>query len=378
MKILVLENVLFSRGGQEKSLLDVCEGLSSRGHSIDLMYRTGGVLESRYRKFCSRMIRVKSYSIERRDPFAFMDWLASSWKGIHIKPDIVYANQYHDSLCAGLISRITGAPFICHLRLPPPSLLCTQYRIGMSRVSHMIAVSENTRALWVKFGFSKDKISVVHNGIDVKSYAAVTDPKIIRKQFNIPENTFVVTYAGRLGAAKGLGVLLKAFVSARQKEPRLHLVICGRSGEKVNVDGSIREYLDYFKSQGQLLGIGEHITYIEHTEEIPYLFGASDLVVLPSLWPEPFGRILIESMACGTPAVGSRVGGIPEILFGEAKSFLCEPNDESELAALLGRYANWRAEDPSLGMRCRQHVAEHFNLETMVKGVEEVFLKTVK
>jgi glycosyltransferase involved in cell wall biosynthesis len=57
---------------------------------------------------------------------------------------------------------------------------------------------------------------------------------------------------------------------------------------------------------------------------------------------EPFGRTIVESMACGTSVVGSRTGGIPEILIGEFQNGLFEPGNERDLADTLSRIMNWR------------------------------------
>jgi len=66
MRVLALENELTSmRGGQEISLLDVCRGLAGRGHPITLAYVTSGDLEEEYRRICQRVVRVRTYSIDR-------------------------------------------------------------------------------------------------------------------------------------------------------------------------------------------------------------------------------------------------------------------------------------------------------------------------
>jgi glycosyltransferase involved in cell wall biosynthesis len=111
---------------------------------------------------------------------------------------------------------------------------------------------------------------------------------------------------------------------------------------------------------------------------MPTLLRATDVTVLPSLWSEPFGRIVIESMACETPVVASRVGGLPEILTGEFAAGLCEPANPDALAASVMRVADWRRSDPELGRRARAHVASTFTLARTVAGVERVLLTTLE
>ena len=97
---------------------------------------------------------------------------------------------------------------------------------------------------------------------------------------------------------------------------------------------------------------------------------AADVVVVPSLWEEPFGRVVIEAMVTGRPVLASRSGGIPEILTGRFAGHLFEKGDATELAALLRGLIGWRDREPGLAVRCAAHVEEHFQLSDRVDGVE--------
>jgi glycosyltransferase involved in cell wall biosynthesis len=120
------------------------------------------------------------------------------------------------------------------------------------------------------------------------------------------------------------------------------------------------------------------VDFLGYIANIVSIYQISDVTVLPSVWSEPFGRTIIESMACGTPVVASRTGGIPEILTGEFESSLFEPKDERDLADKLNTIMNWRDTNTQLGERCRNHVLSKFTLDKMVDGIERVLLKVVK
>ena len=100
---------------------------------------------------------------------------------------------------------------------------------------------------------------------------------------------------------------------------------------------------------------------------------ASDVVVVPSVWREPFGRTVIEALATGRPVVASRVGGIPEILTGPLDRFLFEPADPEALAEQLRSLRNWRERQPGLAGQCRAHIVERFTLAHTVEGLEASF-----
>jgi len=126
------------------------------------------------------------------------------------------------------------------------------------------------------------------------------------------------------------------------------------------------------------LGIDRAITWIEHQRDIAGLFSASDVTIVPSLWSEPFGRVVIESMACETPVVASRVGGISEILTGEFAEWTVKPGQPEELASRALAIAERSQADPRIGQRARAHVASFFSLDRTIDGVEHVLLGAVE
>jgi glycosyltransferase involved in cell wall biosynthesis len=102
------------------------------------------------------------------------------------------------------------------------------------------------------------------------------------------------------------------------------------------------------------------------------------VTVLPSLWSEPFGRVVIESMACETPVVASRVGGIAEILSGEFAEWTVKAGQPAELASRVLAIADLAAADPRIGQRARAHVISFFSVDRMIDGVEHVLLGAVE
>ncbi len=156
MRVLVLENEPSSlRGGQELSLLDVCRGLAARGHEIELLYTTEGNLLPQYREFCRRVDRVTSYIIDRARPVRSLAHLAADLLQLgRSAPDVIYANQYLDSLFGRLLAQRFHRPFVCHLRLAPPEAFCGQYKWGMGGPVRLIATSNQTRDDYVAYAFA--------------------------------------------------------------------------------------------------------------------------------------------------------------------------------------------------------------------------------
>ncbi len=395
MHIIVLEEKPTShRGGQELVLFDICRGLANRGHKITLVYADEENLLSKYQKFCSQTLKVKQFRIYRPQhilPFiAGIFQLNRDMTKYENENTIVLSNQYQDSFFGNVLASILNIPLLCYVHLPPPEKSVTwqwqlkpkqikhfiamlnmsnQIKIGLRGVKQFIAVSHQTKMDWVQNGYQSGIIDVVHNGINLETYQPATDYQKLKTEWNIPEDFRVISYVGRLDKEKGLETLLNAFALLQKTGVKAKLLIAGKpvlTGE------------EYKKSLEQLtvdLDIQNHVNFLGHVANTTNLYQVSDVTVLPSRWSEPFPRSIIESMACGTPVVASRTGGIPESLTGEFQKGLFEPGSTENLADTLNQIINWREIDPQLGMRCRNHAVSKFSIDRMIDDIEKVLKK---
>ncbi len=375
MHIIALENEPTSlRGGQHFNLLEICCALSQRGHSTSLLYTKEGNLLKYYYQFCSYTVKVDKYAITKKvDIFNLVSEVLKINRNIpNIKNSIVFSNQYQDSLLGSMLAFSKNIPFVCYLQQPPPKEFPGQWNIGLKGVKQLIAVSNQTKFDWVKSGFKEEKIDVVYNGTNLKIFKPSRDFFGIRKEWDIPKNTRVISYVGRLDKEKGLETLIKAFALLLKSSANARLLIAG----KPVLQGE--EYKSSLEQMSIDLGIEKYVSFLGHVDNTTSVYQVSDVTVLPCLWSEPFGRTIIESMACGTPVVASRTGGIPENLTGEFQSGLFEPGNEQALSDTLNQFMNWRDKDPHLGERCREHVLGKFTLDKMVDGIEKSLLRVVK
>ncbi|HEY9738500.1 MAG TPA: glycosyltransferase family 4 protein [Trichocoleus sp.] len=373
MHVIALENEPSTRrGGQEISLRDVCRGLTQRGHTVTLLYRSPGNLLDEYRSFCQQVMPLRQYRVEMKQPLTSSWQLIDDLRRVPAPPNsLVYSNQYHDSFSGMVLARLKGLPFVCHLRLPPPPALGWQWNLGMRSTRRLIAVSQQTKGEWIKRGFAANRIDVVYNGVSPERFTPATNRQEARSQLSLPADIPLISYVSRLDRDKGLETLIRAFDQAMQQGLTAHLAIAGKPHNQRP------EYLDTLKSLVHSLSLANHITFLGHVSQPQQVYQASDLMVLPSEWPEPFARSLLEAMACGIPVLGSRMGGIPELLSGPFSRHLFEAGSVEELASKLQQFIHWREQEPDLGQRCRDHIAQNFNLTKTVDGVEAALLKAL-
>jgi glycosyltransferase involved in cell wall biosynthesis len=222
-------------------------------------------------------------------------------------------------------------------------------------------------------GFDGDRIDVVHNGIDPGRFPLADEGRraAARAELGL-DAQFTVLYVGRLDHAKGIETLLDAWGSLGLGPDEGRLVLAGEPRNHRSA-AAAEAYVASLRERAP----ADSCLWVGKRSDVVPLYHAADVVALPSVFPEPFGRVLVEGMACGRPVLGSAVGGIREILTGEHSAGVLPPSDPAALAAALGRLRGWRDRDPDLAVRCRSHVERSFTLERTVEGVEAVLERAV-
>jgi glycosyltransferase involved in cell wall biosynthesis len=375
VKVLVVADELEPYGGSERSQVDVAEGLAARGHTVDLLHRAGGSFEERYRRICRHVTRIPTLRGREGQRFhrAALLRAALGARRAAADVDVVYLNDDRHAFVGGVLTRLPRRPLVCHLRLPVTTARTRQDRLGLPLVDRFIAVSAATRDEYVADGFAGGRIDVVHNGIDPARFPLGTAERraAARAALGLDEQ-FTVLFAGRLDHAKGIEALLDAWAALGLGPDEGRLVLAGEARNH-RTPAAADAYVASLRARAP----EETCLWLGRRSDVVPLYHAADVVALPSVFPEPFGRVLVEGMACGRPAVGSAVGGIPEILTGELADGVVPPSDPAALAAALGRLQGWRQRDPGLADRCRAHVERSFTLERTVEGVEAVLERAV-
>jgi glycosyltransferase involved in cell wall biosynthesis len=202
------------------------------------------------------------------------------------------------------------------------------------------------------------KVTLIPGAVDLSKFAPGGSREKNRERFGIGPGPVALTVR-RLVERMGIDLLIRAAAEV----PELQVVIGG--------DGPLRAELEALAAS--LKVPAKFLGYIRD-EDLPALYRSADLFVLPTRALEGFGLVAIEAMACGTPAMGTPVGAIPEVL-GPLKLVF----EDSTPQAIAGGIRRFLAErDGSLGERCRAHVAAHYDWSKVIERVERVFLEVVR
>lgn len=202
---------------------------------------------------------------------------------------------------------------------------------------------------------------VVHPGITVVDLPSEPEREALRAELRIPSDRFVVGIVGRLQPWKGQHRLIQAVAQLRSSGVPAHGLIVGGDAYELSPD--------YAKSLQALvadLGLGRHVTTTGQVADGARLISAMDMLVSASD-SEPFGIVLLESMARGVPVVAVASGGPTEIIEDGSSGMLVPSSDPDLIAAAIRR----ASEDPGLRLRLaragRERVEDLFTAERMAE-----------
>lgn len=175
-----------------------------------------------------------------------------------------------------------------------------------------------------------------------------------------------ILYAGVLTPLKGVHHLVTAYARLTRDFPQARLILVGRQENKA--------YADQLRTQIQRLGLDGQVQFVGQVSqaELATWMSQACVSVLPSL-SEGLGRVVVEAMAARTPVIGSRVGGIPQMIEDGVTGFLVQPRDESGLTEKL----RWVLEHPvrarKMGDIAHAFARRFFSTEAYVEGYRQVF-----
>ena len=204
----------------------------------------------------------------------------------------------------------------------------------------------------------------IPGGVDLNRFHPAPDRDEVKKRLDLPCNQPVLLTVRRLVPRMGVDTLIEAMPHLLDRKPDLILV--------VGSDGPLRLTLE---SRMETLGIRDHIRFTGFIsyEDLPLYYQAADLFVMPTKALEGFGLPTIESMACGTPTLGTDIGSNTEII-GEfdPRLLIPEATPEGISKTVLSAF-DLCASDDRIRTRCRQYVEERFNWDHLIDTLEETY-----
>jgi glycosyltransferase involved in cell wall biosynthesis len=214
------------------------------------------------------------------------------------------------------------------------------------------------------YGIPWNKIHLIPGGVNTSQFQANLSRQEARTQLGWPLDRPILFTPRRLVHRMGLDQLLTAISQVKRQVPEVWLAIAGKGPLQESLEQQIRERS--LENQVRLLG------YLPD-RQLPIAYQAADLTVVPSQSLEGFGLVLVESLACGTPALCTPVGGMPEVVAPFCPELVTE---SPEAGAIADRVTQLIQGDLLLPARdaCRNYAVHHFNWQRISQAVETVLL----
>ena len=362
MNILYLATHL-DVGGISSYIFTLAKGMKKRSHRV-YVASAGGRMLSRFESEGVGCIIIPIRTKSEASPKLVLSWFRLLPELNRLGIDILHANSRVTQVLAAWLNKYTGIPYIStchgffrnsfHRRLFP----CWGKKV--------IAISSAVeKHLLNDFHLSGDRVEFIPHGVQLTGESCADDltktaAKGRFRKFGLGDGP-VVGIVARLSPVKGHRYLIEAMAEVLKQIPEAQLLIAG--------DGSLKPDLVCLARQ---LGIIQNIIFLPNVDNTQMVLEAIDVFVLPSV-NEGLGLGLMEAMACGLPVVGSRIGGIEDLIQHNVNGLLVEPKDNVGLAeAILGLLKN-SEKRKSLGLKAKEFINRNFSLKEMLDKTERVY-----
>jgi glycosyltransferase involved in cell wall biosynthesis len=377
-------------GGQNVYVAELAKHLGAAGHEVDVFSRRESPDTPDIVPFAER-VRVVSLAagppekLPKDETFRFMPGLRDGFYGYagECRYDLVHANFWMSGWVACEARRNLGLPFAQTFHAlgeikrreqgtadtSPPERRETESRILREASRILATCPAEAEDLTGLYGADPAKLALVPCGVDLRTFRPVEDRREARRalagETGIPEDAPLAVYVGRLVPRKGVDTVVGA-MGLLPPGIGAHLLVVG--GEPHSPEPA------RLRALAEELGVSRrvHLVGSRPPAELRRYYGAADVAVSVPHY-EPFGITPLEAMACATPVIGSRVGGVQWSVADGETGFLVPPKDPRELAKRLLRLL---LDDPlrrELGRAARRRVEETFAWERVAREAAKVF-----
>jgi len=240
----------------------------------------------------------------------------------------------------------------------PPIRLDTEAQL-VKNADHLMVSNhrEKVQMVWT-YGVPPEKVSVIPCGVDPSLFIP-RDPRQSKAHLGLPDKRYIL-FVGRIDPVKGIDTLLRAIKLVKETPDapeNVHLLIIG--GDLDHIEAGQNSEINKLKRLTGTLGIKDMVTFLgaQRQDQLPYFYAAADMCILPSRY-ESFGMVALEAMACGTPVIASKVGGLASLIQNEMSGLLIPEEDEVSLAEkILLLLTNTSFKD-TLGSEARNRALE--------------------
>jgi glycosyltransferase involved in cell wall biosynthesis len=385
MRILMLDQS-GELGGAEFAMMELCERAAFEWRAVLF---ADGPFRQKLETLGRKVDVVSSSSVDRarrdspfsiRTIFEIAIGLTSMVRNISKQAaafDMIYANTQKAMVIGALAGFFARRPVVWYLHD-----IVTYEHFGRGQrlvvkwfsktlLAEVVCNSEASRAAFSALtGIAWDRLPIIYNGIPAEPFFHIADEskQALRERFHLPSDAFLVGCFSRLAPWKGQHVLLEAVA----KDTDAHAVLVGAPLFCEHA------YAQALHQQVKALGIEDRVHFLGFQSDIPRAMRAMDVIVHASTAPEPFGRVIVEGMLAERPVIGTRAGGVTEIIDDGKTGLLVPPGDAQ---ALYDAIASLQANPPLASRLARagtEKALAEFTPEEHCRRMSDVLSRNVR
>jgi glycosyltransferase involved in cell wall biosynthesis len=292
---------------------------------------------------------------------------------------ILYSNGFKAHLACALVR---GRRHVWHLHEFPPDSLAPAWKLLAGALPDAaIANSQSVADAWTTTRFPPP--TVVLNGVDTQRFAPAPRSRWIHELLDLPTDARLIGMPAVFARWKGHLLVIEAFERAAAEIPDAHLVLVGGPIYDTAAERGYAEELVRRVGRASLGGssqavksLTDRIHFLKFQNEPWRLYPEFDLVVHFSTRAEPFGRVVVEAMACGVPVVAAHAGGPAEIIEDGVTGWLIAPGDTEALSRRMVEAL--RADNSSVRAAARRAAESRFSAERFAREVADVLKRVAR
>lgn len=359
MKFVAISNFGSFIGGGEHSFVELISRLNDHWSPVVIVPEDSAVATIlRERNISTHIVPIPplrpQYSVAIVNSFKKIFMMQKKYEA-----SFIYTNGSRSTLYGAAVGKLVGKPVIWHCRVAENDPLLDIVLFWLC--DYIIVNSLATARRFEKYHRSAEKLRVIYNGLDIEwlTDRKASKPSIVR------DNDKSIIMVARISKWKRHDIAISVFEELARAIPEVHMFFIGA------MDADEPEWFEQIHYRSAVSPFSDRMHWIGYADDVRPWYQAAYLSILTSD-NEPFGRVVVESMACGVPVVANRSGGIPEIIEHEKNGLLVESGNIDQFVAAIKMLLTDDKLRDVLGRNAVKR-AQSFSIQQHIESMEKVF-----
>ncbi|NRN85375.1 glycosyltransferase family 4 protein [Lactobacillus helveticus] len=366
--------------GADKILLGLTTGLDKKKFRPIVILPTNGILKDKLEE-AGVLVHVIQYPILRRkyfNPKGIINYI-SNYKNKsdeivkylqenNIQVDIIHVNTL--AVLEGIrLKKKLHVPLLWHIHeiITHPQIVNRFLCWCINKYADIaVVVSGPVKEHLITNGVNKNKIVVIHNGVDSNIFSPNVNSDYLYKEWNVPKNAIKVGMIGRVNNWKGQDDFLDALAPLLNEFDNLYLFIVGSAfkGQEWRIE-KIKKKINFLPHHDRII----FSKFRKDNYAVAHFF---DILILPSTSPDPLPTVVLESMGCGCAIIGYNYGGITEMVKDDYNGKLVTPLSKKALREAVKKCVEKKAYI-DYGKKSRYKLITYFSLARFLSNFEDIY-----